>query len=121
MDMISIRRRVLMASKKEDSEPYPVGAKFAVGTYENTNTPASGSYRDCLIPVRGGMVLHRTGGQRLYGNNFYDKDMNFISRYDPPAGTTSDIDIPVPDGAYWYDVSVNYPSKLWTVYLERIA
>jgi len=119
--MMEIRRRVLMGSKKGNDEPYPVGAKFAVGVYENTDTPPEGQFRDCLIPVRGGMILHRTGGQRLYENDFYDKDMNFISRYSYAQQTTGDIDIPVPDGAYWYDVNVNFPGKLWTVYLERIA
>ena len=109
------------SQKRESDEPYPVGTKFAVGTYENTDTPSEGQYRDCLVPVRGGMILHKTGGERLYGNTFYDKDMNFISRYDYAQQEIIDMDIPVPDGAYWYGFSVNYPSKLWTVYLERIA
>ena len=110
-----------MGSKKGNDEPYPVGTKFAVGTYENTDNPPEGQYRDCLIPVRGGMIFRRTGGQRFYGNSFYDKDMNKIGTYPPAQQDYADMDIPIPDGAYWYEISVNLPAKLWTVYLERIA
>ena len=40
-----------MGSKKGNDEPYPVGTKFAVGTYENTDNPPEGQYRDGLRQV----------------------------------------------------------------------
>ena len=122
MDLMEVRRRMMLVTKSVEPEPYPVGEKFAIGVYEDKSYDTTGTnYRAALIPVRGGMILRRTGGQRFYSNIFYNKDMVEIGRYSAAQSTYADIDIPIIDGAYYYFVEVNYPGKLWSVYLERIA